>query len=217
MRRLIVLMAICIASNAIAQSDGASVTINPLSVEGLVVGNSYEFDADFAAEHNIAVPAPFGFIAPTSDETRIYTQPAPGGTGIFKVHFTTLQDQVKSNLQFVPMTVTNSSEQAQLDGLQTLLQQAFTASIPNPDRAELSVVQVTHIGPYRAVEAIGRYDGGADGIVVLRVVAIPNPEGVDGIVAIINALANNEPMQEVNDVLNVDASRALSTFRFLAD
>lgn len=186
---------------SMAQESAASVELKLLKVEGFVKGNRYVIDAAFSEQHNIPVPAPFEFIAPTADDHRIYTQPAPGGSGLFKLTFTTLEDQIKSNIQFVPMTVDMGPVETRLNSLQKLLQQAFIASVTDPDRAEINVTQRTQIGQYPAIESIGRYDGGADGLVMLQVVVIPNLDGVNGIVVIINGLTKNVPMEFVAGIL----------------
>ena len=201
-------------SQETGNDTGATITLNPLTVEGFVSGKRFVFDQAFAQKHNVPVPAPFQFIAPTSDDHKIFVLPAPGGTGIFKVTFTTLEKQVKSNLQFVPLTVDEGEIEDRLKSLQKLLKQAFIASVPDPKRAEINVTRATKIGRYPALEAIGRYDGGDDGVVVLRVVAIPDPDSVNGLVAIINGLIKNTGMKSVGDILNTDASRALGTFQF---
>lgn len=210
-KNLIAILFVALSGNfATAQT----ISLNAMNVEGLVVGHRYVLDAEFSTEHNIAIPAPFEFIAPTSDDYDLYSLPAPGGTGIIKVFFVGEGQKTLSNLQFIPMTVTNTDMQAQLDGLRSLLEQAFNASVPSLDQAALDDVRITNINDMPALEAIGRYDGGEDGLIVLRIVALPNPNGVDGVIAIINAVTKNNPMQSVEDVLNIEASRALSTFQF---
>lgn len=191
-----------------------TVQLNAVAAEGVVVGHRYVLDAEFAAEHNIAVPAPFEFIAPSSEDYQLFSLKAPGGTGIIKVFFVAAGEQTLSNIQFLPMTVTNTDMQAQLDGLRSLLEQAFNASVPDMDNAALDAVRITSIGELPALEAIGRYADGDNNLVVLRIVAIPNPEGVDGVIAIINAVTKNRPMQSVEEVMTIEASRALGTFRF---
>jgi hypothetical protein len=203
-----------LGNTATAQTVTPKVEITGLKVEGLVIGTRYEFGAEFAAEHNIPVPVPFEFIAPTSKNHLVGTQPAPGGTGIFKAHFVTLDKQVKSNIQFVPMKVGMASIEVRLNTLKGMLKDAFVASVPDPNRAEINVIRATEIGPYPAIEMIGKYDGGADGVVVLRIVAIPNPDSEHGMLAIINGLPKNTGMKSVGDIVHWDASRALGTFRF---
>ena len=203
-----------VAGGLATVSLAQTVQFNTLSVEGLVVGHRYVLDAEFAAENNIAVPAPFEFVAPTSDDYQLRSLKAPGGTGIIKVFFVADGEKVLSNLQFIPMTVTNTDMQAQLDGLQSLLEQAFNASVPDINNAALDAVRITKIGDMPALEAIGRYEDGENGLIVLRIVAIPNPNGVNGVIAIINAVTKNSPMQSVEDVMTIEASVALGTFAF---
>lgn len=199
---------------ATAQESGATITVTPLSVKGFVKGNRHVFDADFAAEHGVAVPAPFNFIAPTSKEHLNFIKPAPGGIGIFKIFFTTLDKAVKSNLQFVPLRVDMGPVDQRLKIMQNILRKGFISSVPDPDRAEISLTRATKVGPYDALELIGRYDGGADGVIVLRVVGILNPDGENGLFVIINAVIKDTEMKSVEDVLKTDASRALGTMRF---
>jgi len=203
-----------LATGISTMATSQTVELNALSVEGLVVGHRYVLDAEFSAEHNIAVPAPFEFIAPKSDDYQLFSLKAPGGTGIIKVFFVAEGEQVLSNIQFLPMTVTNTDMQAQLDGLKALAEQAFKASVPDLDNAALDILRITRIGELPALEAIGRYQDGESGLVVLRVVAIPNPNGENGVIAIINAVTQNRPMQSVEEVMAIEASRALGTFRF---
>ena len=197
-----------------AQTTGASIEINPLKVEGLVVGKRISFDAEFAAEHNIAVPIPFSFTIPTGRTKVIRVEPAPGGSGIYKVNFATEDVQLKSSLQFVPITIPMGDDEARKQYLLNIANQAFVASVIDPDKAQIDVRRPAKIGPYLAVEALGRYDGGADGVVALRVVAIVGPDSEHGLVGIINALPKNAGMSKVGDIMYVDGSRALGTLRF---
>lgn len=193
---------------------GASIEINPLTVKGLVIGKRMSIGADFAAEHEIAVPIPFSFTIPTDRTKTIRVEPAPGGCGIYKVNFATEDVQLKSSLQFVPIIIPMGDDAARKQGLASIAKQAFAASVPDLDQAQIDTVRPTKIGSYLAIEALGRYDGGDDGVVALRVVAIVGPDSADGLVGIINALPKNAGMNKVGDNLGVDGSRALGTLRF---
>lgn len=203
-----------LSTPAFAQDSGASIEVNGISVTGFVKGSKIVIDAEFATKHNIPVPAPFEFIAPTSDEHKIFTLPAPGGTGIYKVVFATLDDQPRSNLQFIPFTLGQGSTEDRLNALPPLLKDFFVSMVEDPEQAAINVTRAIEIGPYPAVEMLGNYAATGYGTVVLRIVAIPNPSGEHGIIAIINGITANFPMTSVEDVLNTEASRALGTFRF---
>ncbi len=203
-----------LAAQTTETTTGASIEINPLTVKGLVVGKRVSFGADFAAKHNIAVPIPFSFTIPTDRTKTIRVEPAPGGSAIYKVNFATDDVQLKSSLQFVPITIPMGDDAARKQFLTNIANQAFVASVIDPDKAQIDAVRPAKIGPYLAVEALGRYDGGADGIVALRVVAIVGPDSKHGLVGIINALPKNAGMEKVGDIMGVDGSRALGTLRF---
>lgn len=202
------------SSQISAQTTEGSVKFNALKVEGLVVGKRLKIGADFAAEHDIAVPVGFAFTIPTDRTKNIKVLAAPGGTGIYKVSFATEDNKLKSNLQFVPFTLGQGTKDERDNGMVRVINQAFAASVPDQDKAEINVTRATKIGPYNAIEAIGRYDGGADGIVALRVVAVIEAGSGDGLIAIINALPKTTAMKEVGDIIYVDGSRALGTLRF---
>jgi hypothetical protein len=69
------MMAAPVLAQTTDSGTGATVEINSLTVEGLVVGKRMSFGADFAAEHNIAVPIPFSFTIPTDRNRNIRVEP----------------------------------------------------------------------------------------------------------------------------------------------
>ncbi len=213
-RNLLLSLAISATFAGAAIAQEPSVTIAPLSVEGLVVGKSIDVDAGFVEKYGVTAPSPFSFTIPTNEDQNIFFLPAPGGAGIVKVTFATQDERVKSNLQFVHMTIEQGPVEDRLKALESLAFDAFVASVIDPDRANIDVQRYTEVGAYPAVELIGRYDGGDDGVVALRVVAIPDPDSGNGLVAIINALPKNVAMETVEDILRTDASRSLGTLRF---
>lgn len=193
---------------------GTTVEINPLTVEGLVVGKRMAFGAEFAATYNIAVPIPFSFTIPTDRNRNIRVEPAPGGSGIYKVNFATLDNQLKSSLQFVPIKIPMGDDAARKELLADVAKRAFVASVVDPEQAELAAIRVTKIGPYLAIEALGKYADTDGTVVALRTVAIVGPDSEHGLVGIVNALPKNAGMTKVADILLVDGSRALGTLRF---
>lgn len=203
-----------LAAQTTEPATGATIEINPLTVKGLVVGKRMSIGADFAAEHGVAVPIPFHFTIPTDRTKTIRVEPAPGGSGIYKVNFATEDVKLKSSLQVVPIIIPVRDDAARKKDLTAIANKAFAASVQDPDKAQIDAVRPTEIGPYLAVEALGRYDGGADGVVALRVVAFVGPDSPHGLVGIINALPKNAGMSKVADIMLVDGSRALGTLRF---
>jgi hypothetical protein len=210
-----------LSNTAGAQQVTASGTIEiaPLTIKNFVKGKMFTFDEAYGKKHKVAVPAPFTFIAPTSKDHLNYLQNAPGGTGIFQISFTTPAKQVMSNLQFVPLKAAMGPIDKRLDSLTKLvLKKAFAGSVPDPKQAKIDTVRKVKLAAYPAVEAIGRYKDGANGTVVLRIVAIPipipNPKSEHGMLAVINGLPKNVAIKKVGDILNTRASKALTTFQF---
>ncbi len=197
-----------------AQSEGPSVTFSPLVIDGLTIGRRLVVDDAFAAKYNIAVPRAFEIVYPTSDDRKMFFDPAPGGTGIVKVTFTTLEEQVRSNIQIVPFTLDMAPMEDRLQGARNLLQQALETSIPDLERSEVLVLQTFEVGPYAAIEVVAKYDGGADGLIILRVVAIPDPDSVNGLLVVMNTVVKNNEMEQIVDILEFEAAQALNSIRF---
>lgn len=219
MNKLLIVMTLCFGLVSFgglqAQTSGGSVTITPLKVDGLVVGSRYVIDQAFAEKFNIAVPVPFSFVAPRNEAQKIYRKEAPGGSGIIKLFFTTQDDQVQSHIQFVPFTIDQMPVDKRLGALQGLVKKAFLSSIKDQDAARVNQFQKINIGKQPALEMIGNYKDPADGTLVRRIVAIPDPDSRNGVMVIIVGLAKNLKMKKAEDILAVSASRALGTFRFL--
>jgi len=168
----------------------------------------------FAERYGVAVPLPFEIVIPSIDGQNVYYDPAPGGTGILKVTFTTSDDQVRSNIQIVPFTIDMLEVEERLQALRSLLQQALDTSIPDPDRSEVMIVQTFEMGPYPAIEVVAKYDGGDDGLVIFRAVAIPDPNSINGLMVIMNTVAKNNEMSVITDILEFEAAKALNSIRF---
>jgi len=100
-----------------------------------------------------------------------------------------------------------------LQGARAILQQALETSIPDLDRSEVMVLQTFDVGPYPAIEVVASYDGGADGLIILRVVAIPDPASENGLLVVMNTVVKNNQMQQITDILEFEAARALNAIR----
>ncbi|HGG63312.1 MAG TPA: hypothetical protein ENK34_01955 [Rhodobacteraceae bacterium] len=200
-----------------------SVEVNTLKIEGLVVGVPQKIDADFASEHGVAVPKPFQFTIPTDRTKNIKVQYPPEVAGLFKYNFATEDNRYRSGLHVVPFSYrqnipfefNQNVEGGPLDILAHVAKMGFAGAVVDLDKSEIDATRQTEIGPYQAVEAIGRYAEADGTVVVLRVVALTEKEGeTDGLIAIISALPETTGMKSVGDIVYVDGSRALGTLRF---
>ena len=191
------------------------VELNALSVTGFVKGQRYVIDAAYAEKYGREVLAPFEFIGPTAPDQMIYSLTDKlDGTGMIKLFFTTKDKEVKSDIQFVPMTVDMAPIEKRLKALENVVRKAFAQSVPDTKKAKINGMQNTKVGKYPAIEAIGQYVDPKQGIAVLRIVAIPNPESKDGVLVVINGWPKHIKLEKVSDILKTEASRALGTFKY---
>ena len=200
-----------------AQDGGASIEITPFKVEGLVIGNSWISDAAFGEKHNVAVPAPFELIIPRGDDFLNATQPAPGGQGIVKFHFATLDKQPMENMEFVSMTIQMGDIEARLQSVaKALTEEAFPGAVAGSDGSKIDVMRKIEIGPYQAVEVVGRYQNQTDGLVHLRLVGIPHPDRAESVFVVMNLLCSRVAIETLGDFAETRSGRALTTFRYRA-
>lgn len=200
-----------LAAPTLAQNAG--VTVGELNVEGGVIGQHFTLDEAFSQEHGREIPAPFEFVAPTGSGHRNYVVPATG-SGIIKAFFLTPDDQIMSNIQFMPIFIDAGEPAQRLDFARPLLKQIFERHIPEGAQSAVDGVQITNVGPYPAIEAIGHFDSGEDGILVIRVVAIPRPDSEEGIAVVILASVDVLKIEDVSEIYSTLASLALTTFRY---
>jgi hypothetical protein len=215
--RLLIATAFAIAPlSALAQEDeGPSVELNVLTVEGLTIGTSWIFDADFAQEHNIAVPVPFQLVVPKGDDFLVGTEIGPGGDTIIKYHFVTLDKQWMENIQFIPMTLPLADMEERLQTLvQALAKQVFPAAAAGANDSKIDVARKIEIGPYQAVEVVGRYMNDSDGLVHLRLVGIPNPDRPESIYVVANLLDSRVTVTSLEELAETRSGKTLSSFRY---
>jgi len=213
--RLTAIFTLCLSSfSAMAQENGADVSIGALNIEGLTTGKSYIFDQGYTQYYDVEVPAPFEIVVPTVDGINNIAVPKPGGTAIAQFYFLTPDEQVRSNIQFVPMTVDMADTEQRLEWTMPLLQRFFQQQVPDGVRNAIDGARKITDGPYPAAELVGRYETEDDGVVIVRIVAILNPQGEDAIVAIILGSANVLGLKDVSGIYETLASQTLDSFRF---
>ncbi len=177
-------------------------------------GNQIVVDARFAEQYGVDVPLPFEITIPLIEGQNVYYKPAPGGTGILKVTFTTAEDQVRSNIQMIPLTIDMAPIEERIQAARGLLQQALETSIPDLERSEVLIIQQFEMGPYTAAEVVAKYDGGDNGLIIFRAVVIPDPNSVNGLLVTMHTVVKNNEMAVITDILEFEAAQALNSIRF---
>jgi hypothetical protein len=203
--------------NAQEISGSGSIKVTPFEVKGLVVGSLHKIDKAFSKTYNIMVPQAFSFIAPRNKQQKVYIEETPGGDVPIKVFFTTQDVRLQSSVQFVPFTVDMAELNARLKGVEGIVKQAFMSADMVNDSDRVNVFQVAKVGKYPALELIGNYQDPKEGLVVRQIVAVLDPDSVNGEIIIVDALTRNVKMTKAEDIRTTSASRAIGTFKFLKE
>ena len=154
-----VLGVLLIVGPAAAQTSQPTVKFNFFEIEGgsLVVGKSLTIDKAYGDARNIAVKAPFRFIAPTSDDFLVGQQPTPGTDTLVKIVYATLDKQFIENFQFSTLTVAMGEEEARLKSIANVLNNQGFGMVVQPYKdPKQDGVRKIKVGPYVAVEVFGR-------------------------------------------------------------
>lgn len=207
------------ANIAAAQDDGPTIKFNFFEVEDahLVIGRSFVIDAEYGAEHNLAVAAPFRFVAPTGDDFLVGQQPTPGSDTFVKIAYATLDREFIENFQFVPMRVDMGAEEARLNGMAKILaEQAFGMVVEPYQDPTRDGVRKIEVGGNPAIEVFGRYRDPANGAMYTRLVGILNPNSEHCVFLIANIVAQRLPLENPDELATKTRSgAALKTFRYI--
>jgi hypothetical protein len=222
MRKLLsCLMLLAISTGAFAQevTVEGELSVNLLSIEGLVVGQTVSVDADFGAEHGLNVPAPFDILIPTADDVRELILYAPNGPGgpFLKLNFVTMDDRLIENFQIIPMTLGAGTEDERLITVVDLLKErGWPMVVQNyPDNVQ-DAVRATVVAGYNAIEMVGRYADPELGVIYVRLVGIPHPDpnNTNGVLAVANIVAGVLELSGPEDLARTRGGVALEHFEF---
>ncbi len=202
-----------------AQEDSPTVKFNLFSVEGLVTGKTLTIDAAFGEKKDIPVPAPFSFLIPDQEGViPLYHDPTKPGGMLIKVSFATEDRQLIENLQFVVMTLPPGEPVGRFVTLTGLLvNKVFPSAVANSTEHQYLGARKIQIGQYDAVEILGKYLDEELGLVYLRIVGIPNPDGTDGVFAVANLVDKRLNLNNVDDFSRTASGTALRYFKYLSE
>ncbi len=215
---VVALTLFCVAAGPVrAQDNTPSVTFNLFSLEGLVVGDTYSIDGAFSEKNGVPVPAPFRFLVPREDNvTPLFTLPDASGGLMIKVNFTTEDRQLIENLLFVNMRLPMVEREERLTILARLLaNDGYKQAVSDYPQNEYIGARETKVGDYDGVEVVGKYIDPQLGLMYLRLVGIPNPNGVESVFAISNIVASRVQLESVGDLARTRSGTALRHFEYL--
>ena len=221
-RRIVVSLAVlflaglsAIGGAAFAASDDVELTIP--TVEGAVVGKPFKVDRAFGKQNDVRVLAPFSSYVPFSKEfeTQVVNAPKPGNAYI-KFNFSTSDNQPLENVQFIEMTVPMTHRRDRLRIAARLLgEDGFKMAVTGRDKVSRDYVRTGKIGPYDAVEVIGRYEDPQLGLMFVRLVGILNPNDKDSVFALANIVASRVPINSPEDLANTRTGAVISRLTYI--
>lgn len=195
-----------------------TIKIEPLSITGLVVGKIVKVDEAFGQKHDVPVHAPFSFLVPTADDILELADFAPKpGQAFIKINFATPDRQLIENLQFVTANVDMGDLDERVQAFVNVLVQKTWPQVvaAGGDENKRDVVRQIKIGPYDAVEVIGRFMEPNLGLFYTRIVGILNPDSAHCVMAVANVVANYQELATPEDFATTRGGVALSRFKFL--
>jgi hypothetical protein len=206
---------LAIGAAAFAANEDVELTI-PV-VKGAVVGKPFRIDRAFGQQNSLRVRAPFSSYVPISKEfeTQVVNAPKPGNAYI-KFNFTTPDNQPLENVQFIEMTIPMTHRRDRMRMAARLLGgDGFKMAVTGREKAQRDYVRSRTIGPYDAVEVIGRYEDPQLGLVFVRLVGILNPNDQDSVFAIANIVASKVPINAPEDLANTRSGAVISKLTYL--
>jgi len=215
----LVLVLVLVGSSAeVVPAQDASVTakFSLFSVEGLVTGKTIAIDASYGEKHGVPIPAPFTFLVPDREGvTPLYNTPTQPNSMLVKVNFATEERQLIENLQFVTMSLPMADHKARFTNLARLLaNNVYNSAVKTYPENKFLGARETKIGNYDAVEVIGKYVDPNLGLVYLRIVGIPNPDGAESIFTVANIVASRVEIKHVDDLARTLSGTALRYFEY---
>ncbi len=223
---LCALLWFAVASFAQAEESGGSLRFNLFNLEGLTVSDTYTFDAETAARHEIDLKAPFRISVPRDPRVQRNVFVNPDGGALVGIMFRRADGQTGTDadlLEHVQITGAQLPLAADLDpdgptrlqlAGQLARDRAFPMMVANKEAAELLDVSFLELGALQAVQVVGRHLEPEIGPVLVRIVIVPHPEQVDSLMIVAKINLANVP---VTDQATLEASlsgRVISSWEY---
>lgn len=217
----ILAMILILPTAASAQSDGATVAFNLLTLEGVTVDRVFTFDAAYTEKFGIPVPAPFRVEIPIHDEVELIADGKPDG-GFVKFTFATREQTRRfiENFHVVDMTIGMSADAADplAARLQTLAQVVEKQALP---MATQGFSDVRMIGIRRndfngvpSVELVATYTDPSVGPMVLQLAGLLNPDAPESYLVVHNLSLTTVPMASLDELPQSLGGRVLASFEY---
>ncbi|HHG91122.1 MAG TPA: hypothetical protein ENJ90_11695 [Devosia sp.] len=209
---------------SLAQQEGPSFKFSLFEVEGFVISDSYTIDKSFGERFELSVPVPFSVDVPRQDNVTTFLNPGDGTDDMqLKIDFVTgdrdteLSDRrLIENQRFVTMTLPMGPPEERLQVLARLLaNDGFNRAVASYEKNEYIGTRGTKIGDYDAIEVVGRYVDPAIGLLFVRIVGIPNPDGETSIFSVANIVADMFELTGPDDLALTGSGKTLASFEYI--
>ncbi len=214
------------AATGLAQEGSASFKFSLFEVEGFVISDSYTIDKSFAERFELSVPVPFTIDVPRQDNVTTFLNPGDGTDDMqLKIDFVTgdkdteLSDRLLiENQRFVTLTLPMGPAEERLQTLARLLaNDGFNRAVAGYEQNEYIGTRGTKIGDYDAIEVVGRYVDPAIGLLYVRIVGIPNPDGETSIFSVSNVVADRFDLTGPDDLSLTGSGKTLASFEYIGE
>ena len=209
-----------------AQEEAPSFKFSLFEVEGFVISDSYTIGKSFAERFELSVRVPFTIDVPRQDNVTTFFDPGDGTDDMqLKIDFVTgdkdteLSDRLLiENQRFVTLTLPMGPPEERLQALARLLaNDGFSMAVAGYKQNEYIGTRGTKIGDYDAIEVVGRYVDPAIGVLYVRIVGIPNPNGEISIFSVANVVADKFDLSDPDDLALTGSGKTLSSFEYIGE
>lgn len=226
MRFVFLLAAALLSGPAVAQSNGPLV-FDPLTTPIFDGTDVYSLDADFAAEHDVAVPAPSDLTLPRHEGLHVRIIPTPVGRDVLAVEFSQITADPDDLIFLESLQITDAAipmmadqddpTQARVLEAAGLLQQAFLPAWLQafPETEVLGMQQTAFGNAAAAVEILLAYrDSRQSANMLTRVVVLLHPDQPESLLVTANIDLDQVPVTDAETLAATLTGRVLSQWRF---
>ncbi|MDT0681431.1 hypothetical protein RM543_01945 [Roseicyclus sp. F158] len=207
-------LAACLVTAAATAQEA---TFDPASLAGDDTLRQETFTADAALAESTGrdIPVPFTLEVPVSDRFLTLIDSAPSG-GVVKISFALGGEEGRvrllENLNILTATLPEAEDGAGTGLLDRLLtQDAFPLAVQDFPEAKQITLEDVEIGGTAGRQLIGTYRIPSLGLMYLRLVALPDAEAQNALVAIVNIDAQRVQLASTSDLESTITGRALES------
>lgn len=217
---------LAVMSTAQADESSGSFRFNLFEIEGLTLSDTYTFDAEAAARHDIDLKAPFRISVPRDPRVARNVFVNPDGGALVGIMFRRAEGQTGTDmdlLEHVQITGAQLPMAADLDpdgpsrlqiAGQLARDRAFPMMVADKEGAELLDASFIQLGALEAVQVVGRHLEPEIGPVLVRIVIVPHPDQVESLMIVAKINLANVPVTDQDTLESSLSGRILASWEY---